>query len=130
VVYLHCFAGDVDSRNRCLDLVHGPPWRWCWGRGGRGRRPKPRLIGHGIRGLVFAPLNDEGLPLTSDPILIMPDELEALRLVYFMGMTQEEAAKAMGVSRGTLWRALSSGRRKVIQALIERRPLVITEVKL
>jgi len=60
----------------------------------------------------------------------MPDELEALRLVYFMGMTQEEAAKAMGVSRGTLWRALSSGRRKVIQALIERRPLVITEVKL
>ena len=31
----------------------------------------------------------------------------------------------MGVSRGTLWRALASGRRKVVQALIERRPLVM-----
>lgn len=108
-------------------MVQGPPWRWCWGGRGRGRRPKPRFIGHDIRGLVFAPLNDEGMPLKADPIFIMPDELEALRLVYLMGMTQEEAAKTMSVSRGTLWRALSSGRRKVVQALIERRPLIITE---
>ncbi len=55
----------------------------------------------------------------------MPDELEALRLVYLEGLTQEEAAKRMNVSRGTLWRMLNSGRRKVVQALVELRPIVI-----
>jgi len=49
-----------------------------------------------------------------------------LRLVYLEGRTQEEAAKLMKISRGTLWRALDSGRRKLVQALVERRPIVLT----
>lgn len=55
----------------------------------------------------------------------MPDELEALRLVYFEGLTQEEAARKMNISRGTLWRALDSGRRKLVKAIIEMRPIVL-----
>ena len=74
----------------------------------------------------FVPLDERGLPLPGEPIYIMPDEYEALRLVYLEGLTQEEAAKKMGVSRGTLWRTLSSGRRKLVQALVERRPIVVT----
>ena len=63
--------------------------------------------------------------MNNEPIYINPDELEALRLVYYLGLTQEEAAKKMGISRGTLWRALSSGRKKLVSALVERRPLIL-----
>ena len=76
--------------------------------------------------LFFAPLDDLGNPLSSPPIYLRPDEFEALRLVYLEGRTQEEAAKLMKISRGTLWRALDSGRRKLVQALVERRPIVLT----
>ena len=110
-------------------MAHGPPWLWRWGRRGPGRRPKPRAIRHDLKGMIFAPLDDNGTPITVNPIYILPDEVEALRLVYLLGLTQEEAAQSMGVSRGTLWRALSNGRKKMVQALVERRPLVVTGVK-
>ena len=80
----------------------------------------------GLGRLFFAPLDDLGNPLSSPPIYLRPDEFEALRLVYLEGRTQEEAAKLMKISRGTLWRALDSGRRKLVQALVERRPIVLT----
>jgi predicted DNA-binding protein (UPF0251 family) len=46
------------------------------------------------------------------------EEVEVLRLVDLMGLTQEEAASRMGVSRKTLWRDLTSARRKLVEALI------------
>jgi uncharacterized protein len=60
-----------------------------------------------------------------DPILIGTDEVEALRLVDYLGQNQEEAATSMGVSRGTVWRCVDSGRKKLIAMVIEGRPLVI-----
>ena len=63
--------------------------------------------------------------MSGDPIYVMPDEYEALRLVYLEKLTQEEAANKMGISRGTLWRILDNGRRKIIQALVEKRPIII-----
>lgn len=45
-------------------------------------------------------------------------ELEALRLVDQENMTQEQAAIAMRISRGTLWRIIQGARQKVIQALV------------
>jgi len=70
-------------------------------------------------------LDERGEPYVGEPVYLFPDELEALRLVYLEGLTQEKAAERMGVSRGTLWRSLSSGRRKVVQAIVEKRPLVL-----
>ena len=99
--------------------------RWCWRIQGRGRPPKERLIRMGLGGFIFAPLNDSGVPVQRPPIHLRPDEFEALRLVYLEGKTQEEAARLMRISRGTLWRALDSGRRKLVQALVERRPIVV-----
>jgi len=46
------------------------------------------------------------------------EEVEALRLVDLLGLTQGEAAQKMGVSRRTLWRDLTSARRKLVEALI------------
>ena len=59
------------------------------------------------------------------PIFMTYEEFEALRLVDYEGLTQEEAGKRMGVSRGTVWRALNSARKKVAQMLVEGRELVI-----
>ncbi len=46
------------------------------------------------------------------------EEMEALRLVDLLGLPHEEAAGMMGVSRKTLWRDLTSARRKLVEALV------------
>lgn len=60
-----------------------------------------------------------------EPIVLMFDEFEVLRLVDLEGLTQEEAGERMGVSRGTVWRTLESARKKAVKALVEGRELVI-----
>jgi predicted DNA-binding protein (UPF0251 family) len=61
----------------------------------------------------------------STPLYIDMAEMEVLRLVDLEGMYQEQAGSAMGVSRGTIWRLLASARKKVTEAILEGRPLVI-----
>jgi predicted DNA-binding protein (UPF0251 family) len=94
-----------------------------WGRG-RGRRRKMRNIG-------FIPETRHFYPAASPfaqskpPIFMTYEEFEALRLVDYEGLTQEEAGRRMGVSRGTVWRALSAARKKVAQMLVEGREIII-----
>ena len=47
-------------------------------------------------------------------VVLLPDDLEILRMVDLDDLEQEEAAMAIGVSRKTLWRDLHNARRKVI----------------
>jgi predicted DNA-binding protein (UPF0251 family) len=98
--------------------VYGHGWGWR-----RGRPPKPRVIRFTPRFTAFAPApaRDAG----PDAIVMTLDELEAVRLVDYEGLLQEEAAAMMGVSRGTVWRLLESGRRKIVGMLVEGRPLVL-----
>jgi len=63
--------------------------------------------------------------VASGIINLHQDELEALRLVDYLGLNQEEAARQMGVSRGTVWRLLDSGRKKVVAMLVEHKQLVV-----
>ncbi len=105
--------------------MHGQPWRWCWRRGGPGRPPKPRIIGFTPGEVIFIPFDETGSPVEQEPVYLAPDEVEAIRLVYLEGLTQEEAAKRMGVSRGTLWRALASARRKLAEAIVKKKPIVL-----
>ena len=94
-----------------------------WGRG-RGRRRKMRMIGFIPQVRHFYPaMPPIGQP--KPPIFMTYEEFEALRLVDYEGLTQEEAGKRMGVSRGTVWRALSSARKKVAQMIVEGRELII-----
>ncbi len=102
------------------------PWRWQWRRGGPGRPPKPRFIGVKPKAVMFVPYDEYRTPIRNKPVTLTPDEVEAMRLVYLNKMTQEAAAKMMGLSRGSLWRCLESGRRKLIQAIIEGRPIIIS----
>lgn len=100
------------------------PHRWRMRRRRRGRRPKPRRIGYTLPSpVVFTPSSTATPP--AGAVCIEPDELEALRLVYYEKLSQEEAAERMGVSRGTLWRLLESGRRKLVAAIVEQKPLLL-----
>ena len=82
----------------------------------------PRFISGNYRDVVFIPVPSESVGVI-ESIEIYPDELEALRLLYLEKKSIDEAAKQMGVSRGTLWRLVDSGRRKIVEALVTRRPL-------
>lgn len=53
------------------------------------------------------------------------DELEAMRLADLEGLYQEECAKRMGISRTTLSRTLAQARRKVVDALINGKRLLV-----
>jgi len=53
------------------------------------------------------------------------DELEALRLCDGLGLTQEDAGAQMGVSRGTVQRLVSSGRKKLINAIVAGKALIV-----
>jgi predicted DNA-binding protein (UPF0251 family) len=53
------------------------------------------------------------------------DEFEALRLADLEGLYQEDAADRMGVSRPTFGRVVESARRKVADALVNAKALVI-----
>ena len=90
--------------------------------------PRPKKIRrcHGeFCGRAFKPT---GTPLPElKQITLHRDELEALRLCDSEAMTQEEAGRSMGVSRGTIQRIITVARRKTAQALTEGHALVFVD---
>jgi uncharacterized protein len=62
-----------------------------------------------------------------DRIELFRDELEALRLCDRDGLTQEEAGKFMGVSRGTIQRIVATARKKLATALSEGKAIVFVD---
>lgn len=44
-------------------------------------------------------------------------EIEAIRLADYEGLTQEEAAQKMGISRRSFWNDLMTARKKIAYAL-------------
>jgi len=58
-------------------------------------------------------------------VVLSYSELETIRLVDLEGLTQEEAAQQMGISRRTFWNDLKSARVKVATALVKGMPIRI-----
>jgi len=58
-------------------------------------------------------------------VILPHDELEALHLCDGEGLTQEEAGKRMGISRGTAQRLVTGGRKKLIDSIAGGRALVL-----
>ena len=90
-------------------------------RGRYGRRPNPVYISNITEIKEFRPVPDTD----QEPITLDVAELEAMRLVDQMNLSQQEAGERMKVSRGTVWRLLQRGREKVVVALTEGRPILI-----
>lgn len=84
--------------------------------GRRGRHRCPRWVTNVPEVQFFKPA---GVPLsTLQAVDLTVDEVEILRLVDIDGLTQEEAAVKMGISRRTLWNDLMNVRKKVAYALL------------
>ena len=90
-------------------------------KGGRGRFPIQPKIGRKPRAETMTPDPSSA----GEPIHIDLAETEVLRLVDLEGLYPEQAGRAMGVSRGTIWRLLASAREKVTRSIYEGRPLVV-----
>ncbi len=79
------------------------------------RPRKRRLLDQVPRAAIYKPA---GIPLDGlRQIRLLQEELEALRLADLEGLTQQEAAGRMGVSRSTFQRIVAKARRQVALAL-------------
>ena len=88
--------------------------------------PRPRKRRRLAGPLPQAVFKPAGVPLESlCQVPLLAEELEALRLADLAGLTQEEAAGQMGVSRSTFQRTLAQARRQVALALTGGCALVI-----
>jgi len=67
-----------------------------------------------------------GIPLRLlDEVVLPLDGFEALRLADYEGLSQEEGAERMGVSRATFGRIVKAARRVVVDALLHGKALRI-----
>ncbi|MGA1872375.1 MAG: DUF134 domain-containing protein [Thermoplasmatota archaeon] len=81
----------------------------------RGRHRSPRWIEQ-IPDVSF--YKPAGVPLRELEVVdISYVEIEALRLTDLEGLTQEEAAARMGISRRSFWDDLTTARKKIAYAL-------------
>lgn len=81
--------------------------------------PRPRIRRH----LRFNPdvyyFKPRGIPLQElDEVVLLRDELEALKLHDVDGLDQNQAAEKMHISQPTLARTLDSAYKKVAEAII------------
>jgi predicted DNA-binding protein (UPF0251 family) len=60
-----------------------------------------------------------------EQIRLAPDEIAALHLCDGLGLTQEQAGTQMEISRGTVQRLVAAGRKKIIDALLEQKALLL-----
>jgi uncharacterized protein len=67
-----------------------------------------------------------GIPRSElESIVLHLDEYETMRLLDYDGLTQEQAAEKMNVSRPTLTRIYENARRSIAKAFVEGKMIVI-----
>jgi predicted DNA-binding protein (UPF0251 family) len=87
------------------------------------RPRKRRLLDRAPQAAIYKPA---GVPLDGlRQVRLLQEELEALRLADLEGLTQEEAAGRMDISRSTFQRIVTHARRQVALALVEGQALQI-----
>lgn len=92
----------------------------------RGPRRRARCISFNPSHTCFKPCGVRGRGL--ETLELRADEFEALRLMDYEGLYQEECARRMGISRPTFSRMVAEARRKVADVLLHgKRLLIATE---
>jgi len=87
-------------------------------------RPKNhRFVSHPPKMQGYKPF---GIPRTQlESVKLQFDEYEAIRLLDYDGLNQEEAALKMNISRPTLTRVYESARRSIAKAFVEGKMILI-----
>ena len=83
-----------------------------------------------IRNVLYPPktiyFSPRGVPVKDlTDVIITVDEYEAIRLADHKKLKQEEAAKKMNISRPTFTRIIESARRKVAEALVNVKAIMV-----
>jgi predicted DNA-binding protein (UPF0251 family) len=81
----------------------------------KGRPIKARIVRREPRTKQFSPRGTIGRPGYK---ALKFEEIESIRLIDYMGLSQRDAAKSMGISQQTLSRVLRRCRKTVTEALI------------
>jgi predicted DNA-binding protein (UPF0251 family) len=80
------------------------------------RTKTKRTIGFDYDNIYYKP---QGIPLSElSEVVVNPEELETLRLRYVQNLSQQDAAKKMGISQSQYQRDLVTTLRKITNALI------------
>jgi len=86
----------------------------------RKKRQRRLLAPPSVKGFsVFGPKN------RAEQVVLFFEEYEAIKLLDYDNLTQEEAAVCMEVSRPTLTRIYEAARNKVAQSMVEGKDLLI-----
>ena len=93
----------------------------------RGRRSGPRRIDFEPVTVCYKPCGKRSYSL--ERVELGHDEMEALRLGDYEGLYQEEAAQKMGISRSTFSRIITEARKKVADALLHGKIIMIKEIE-
>ncbi len=87
------------------------------------RHKIPRCVRFNPDVIYFKP---QGIPLRMlEEIVLLPDELEALKLYEVDGLEQTKAAEKMKISQPTFARILDSAYKKVANALVKGKAIRI-----
>jgi len=67
-----------------------------------------------------------GIPITDlEPVILLYEEYESIRLADYEGLTQVKAAERMKISRPTFTRVYEKARRTIAQAFVEGKAIFI-----
>lgn len=67
-----------------------------------------------------------GIPMTDlEPLVLLYEEYESIRLTDYEGLTQEQAAEQMNVSRPTCTRIYEKARQTIAKAFVEGKAIFI-----
>lgn len=120
------FTGKGWKRGRGMGGRHG-------GSAGRGLGPghgRGKRRGRG-RPAVVPFVEGRWEPSEDEVVLSLGShELEVLRLCDLDGLSQQEVADKLGVSRGSVFRYLQGARKKVIEAILSSRAIRVEVVDL
>jgi len=68
----------------------------------------------------------QGIPLRElEEVILLPDELEALKLYEVDGLDQTSGAKRMKISQPTFARTLASANKKIAEAIVKGKAIKI-----
>jgi predicted DNA-binding protein (UPF0251 family) len=87
------------------------------------KRPRKVLSPPIIKG--FKPFGPGIASLNPEPVFLLFEEYEAIRLCDFDMVIHTEASIVMGVSRPTFTRIYAAARQKIARAFVEGRPITI-----
>jgi predicted DNA-binding protein (UPF0251 family) len=89
------------------------------------RPKKPRFLRFKPHVYYFKP---RGIPLRLlEEVILLPDEVEALKLHELDGLEQKEGAKQMKISQSTFARILAGAYKKITKGIIQGKAIRIEE---